>query len=304
MKSAQKTKLKKLIVAVASSEARMIGECHRYRMPAFTCPRSAFSDGGSSGLIDESVKADTRNEIASAIRAPGAENAWTSRPPMLGPAAVDPRARVEREEKCRRDLRRSQVAHLGSARVECEDADERERNQRDLVAEEGNGFAGPEAAELALAERARQGEEPPRNRSDCLAAQGIVPVHARTRLMSPLIVFARSSTCGAPPSGGRSETGSSELTSPLRERASTHSVEPSRIPTLRSPEADLSATLPCETAPIVWSPEAVLTLTEEPASRIRTSPDALFTFSDPPASRICTSPDAEFTLASPPMEPT
>jgi hypothetical protein len=58
-------------------------------MPALTCPRSAFSVGGSTGLIVESEKADTRNEHASAISAPGAENAWTSNPPMLGPATKE-----------------------------------------------------------------------------------------------------------------------------------------------------------------------------------------------------------------------
>ena len=58
-------------------------------MPAFTWPRSAFSVGGSSGLIDESVNAETRNETASAISAPGAENAWTRSPPMLGPATKE-----------------------------------------------------------------------------------------------------------------------------------------------------------------------------------------------------------------------
>ena len=78
--------MKKLIVAVASSAGRSIGECQRYDMPAFTCPRSAASAGGSCGWIDDIVNAETRNEHESTISAAGAENAWTRSPPMLGPA--------------------------------------------------------------------------------------------------------------------------------------------------------------------------------------------------------------------------
>src|SRR5919197_2235795 len=85
MNSAQKTKLKKLIVAVASSEARITGDRQRYRRPALMCPLSASSVGGSTGLIELRVNAETTKETASAISAPGAESAWTRRPPTLGP---------------------------------------------------------------------------------------------------------------------------------------------------------------------------------------------------------------------------
>ena len=55
-------------------------------MPAFTCPRLASSVGGSVGWIEPSENAETRNETASAISAPGAEKICTRSPPMLGPA--------------------------------------------------------------------------------------------------------------------------------------------------------------------------------------------------------------------------
>src|SRR5690348_2685792 len=89
MKSAQKTKLKKLIVAVESSFARTIGEPQMYRMPAFRCPRPASSVGGSSGWIECIVQAETTYEKASTTSAIGAENTCTSKPPRLGPATYE-----------------------------------------------------------------------------------------------------------------------------------------------------------------------------------------------------------------------
>src|SRR6476661_8760503 len=82
--SAQKTKLKKLIVAVASSEARIRGECRIQDAPARRWPCSAGSVGGSSGEILLSEKAEIRYEKASARSAAGADSACTSRPPALG----------------------------------------------------------------------------------------------------------------------------------------------------------------------------------------------------------------------------
>src|SRR5690349_21482674 len=86
MKSAQKTKLKKLIVAVESSFARTIGEPQMYLMLAFRWPRPASSTGGSCGWIERIVSAETTNENASTTSASGAENTCTSSPPKLGPA--------------------------------------------------------------------------------------------------------------------------------------------------------------------------------------------------------------------------
>src|ERR671935_230052 len=85
MKSAKKTKLKKLIVAVASSDARMIDVLAMNRAPAERCPRSASSVGGSTGLIVRRQSAETRKEQASATSATGALKSWTSSPPTLGP---------------------------------------------------------------------------------------------------------------------------------------------------------------------------------------------------------------------------
>ena len=70
----------------------------------------------------------------------------------LSPAAapVDPRARVEREEEVGRQLGREEVAHLCRVRVEREHGDERERNQRHLVADERHGVPEPEAPETQI----------------------------------------------------------------------------------------------------------------------------------------------------------
>src|SRR5262249_16483029 len=132
-----------------------------------------------------------------------------------------PLAGVEREEQVRNERRRRQVAHLRGVRVQLEHGDERQGEQRDLVAEERDRLACPEAAEVARTQDPREAEQPPW----ALRCQGVG--HARVTLMSPLIVFARSSMCGPSPSGAVSDTGSSERTSPERERASTQSVEPS-----------------------------------------------------------------------------
>src|SRR5919198_348859 len=210
------------------------------------------------------------------------------------PAPVEPGTRVQREDQGRGDPGRGQIAHLGRRRVQRQHARERQRDQRDLVAEQRHRLAEPEPAEVALAENRGDAGAPRRGGIGQLER-----VHALTTVMSPLIELARSSTCGASPSGGTSETGSSERTSPLRERASTQSVEPSRIPTLMSPEAVFTSTLPCATEPIVWSPEAEFALTEADASRTMTSPDAVLTSSALPASLIWTSPDAELIFASP-----
>src|SRR5437764_15062960 len=86
MNSAQKMKLKRLIVAVASSEARIVGFPNTKRIPATTWPRSASSVGGSSGEIELRKNAEKRNETESTSSAKGAFSAWTRRPPRLGPA--------------------------------------------------------------------------------------------------------------------------------------------------------------------------------------------------------------------------
>src|ERR1051325_4982250 len=93
MKSAQKTKLKKLMVEVASSELRTIAELRMKRMPDLMWPRSAGSTGGSSGEIERSVSAETTKEKASTTSAIGAENTCTRTPTTLG-AAPDETARL------------------------------------------------------------------------------------------------------------------------------------------------------------------------------------------------------------------
>ena len=68
--------------------------------------------------------------------------------------------------------------------------------------------------------------------------------------MSPLIAVARTSTSGPSPLGAESPTSSSELVSPLIERASIQSFEPGLTPTLMSPEAVCKVTSPEATLPI------------------------------------------------------
>src|SRR5262245_54023271 len=97
--SAQKTKLKKLIVAVAKSDGRITDECQIHDIPARRWPCSAVSVGGSSGLILLSEKAEIRYEKASASSATGADRACTSTPPMLGPPTNE-RARLPLRSDC------------------------------------------------------------------------------------------------------------------------------------------------------------------------------------------------------------
>ena len=63
---------------------------------------------------------------------------------------------MEREEEVRRELGCDEIAHLGGIRVERQDGDERQGDQADLVAEQRDGLAEPETAELrALAQEGR-----------------------------------------------------------------------------------------------------------------------------------------------------
>jgi hypothetical protein len=72
-------------------------------------------------------------------------------PPPAVP--VDERPGVERDEQVRRNACGAQVAHLRRARIECQHADERERDPVDLIAEVGDRLPGPEAAERAVSEQ-------------------------------------------------------------------------------------------------------------------------------------------------------
>ena len=62
-------------------------------------------------------------------------------------AAVGPGAEVEGEEEARGQLDRRQQAHLLGVGVEGEDGEQGDREQRDLVAEEGDGLPRPVVAE-------------------------------------------------------------------------------------------------------------------------------------------------------------
>src|SRR2546423_10205104 len=85
MNSADRTKPKRLTVAVAPSAGHMMRELRMKRRPSRTPPRLSASPTGSSGGIRESIEAETRKENASARSAAGPESSCTSSPPTLGP---------------------------------------------------------------------------------------------------------------------------------------------------------------------------------------------------------------------------
>src|SRR4029079_9991344 len=85
MKSAWNAKLKRLIVAVASSEPRIVGFRRTYLMPATPVPRAPVSVGGSTGEIEARKPAEKRYETESSSSVTGAFRIWTSTPPRLGP---------------------------------------------------------------------------------------------------------------------------------------------------------------------------------------------------------------------------
>ena len=63
---------------------------------------------------------------------------------------------VQREEQVGRELGCEEIAHLRGVRVEDEHRDERERDERHLVADERCGVAEPETPEtLVLAQEGR-----------------------------------------------------------------------------------------------------------------------------------------------------
>src|SRR5204862_214613 len=213
-------------------------------------------------------------------------------------ASVDPGPGVQREEQIRKEFRRRQKAHLGRARMQNEHADERQGDQRDLVADERDRLAGEEAAEVAVLTKQPWHETRPRS------GAGLDGHCARRTVTSPLIDVARSSTRGASSAGGSSPSSTSDLKSPLIARASTQTLEPWRMPMLMSPDIDWTSTLPAATEPIRWSPEAVLTSTPPPASSTDTSPDAARAESFPSTRPSLASPEAVLTSASPSTDDT
>ncbi len=86
--NAQKTKLKKLIVAVARSVARTTSDAAIQRSPTVT-PRSFSSGGGSAGRIRPRSAPEPRNETASSRSAPGAVTACVRNPAIVGPATKE-----------------------------------------------------------------------------------------------------------------------------------------------------------------------------------------------------------------------
>ena len=233
MKSAEKTKLKKLIVAVAPSAARTIGLPNTQRTPATTWPLPGASGarflgvdaseeegrddvgarvdderrGRRDGLHEQAADArsgDVRKSAAPVHDRPALDQAlaWHERdvdrhvrdleedaqradqerddehvrerervervgerqraeqggPAEVGGdhdvplplAPVGPGPRVERQEEVRCELCGDEVSHLGGARVEGQDGDERQGDHADLIAEQRDRLAEPETAELRV----------------------------------------------------------------------------------------------------------------------------------------------------------
>src|SRR5204863_4075557 len=94
-----------------------------------------------------------------------------------------------------------------------------------------DALADPEAAEVAPAHEVRRPSEQPGPAREGGRA-GAAGAHARRILTSPLIETARTSTNGpsSSPEGSTSPSSSSELMSPLIDRASTQTFEPFAIP--------------------------------------------------------------------------
>src|SRR5207253_11001443 len=73
------------MVAVAASDARMIGESTMKRAPARIWPGALGAGGGPWGPIRVIEKAESMNEAASTSSATGPENTWTRKPPSARP---------------------------------------------------------------------------------------------------------------------------------------------------------------------------------------------------------------------------
>ena len=82
-------KLNRLIVATDASEARTMPGRAMNRAPAASAPLPPSSVCASAGRMRARKKAEPRNDSASAATANGADSAWTSSPPRLGPATND-----------------------------------------------------------------------------------------------------------------------------------------------------------------------------------------------------------------------
>jgi hypothetical protein len=74
----------------------------------------------------------------------------------LARVAVDQGAGEQREDQARDECRRGQIAHLGGAGAGAEHGQQRQREQRDLVAEQRDDIPGPVPAERGLPQQGRQ----------------------------------------------------------------------------------------------------------------------------------------------------
>ena len=131
---------------------------------------------------------------------------------------VDPHAGRKREQQERQELDRSERSDLKRGCVQGEERHERKRDAADLRPELADRLRRPELQEIGMAPEAAT-----RPGWDWCAHQLLgssTGAGARASMMSPLTVFARTSTIGAssvgsPPSSGASARSNSELVEPL-----------------------------------------------------------------------------------------
>src|SRR5450755_2354950 len=100
---------------------------------------------------------------------------------------------------------------------------------------------------------------------------------ARKTRKSPLTVLARTTTVGPASSPGVSDSGTSELSSPEADPASTSILVPGAIPSWTSPETLCTVTLPSRSEPMRTSPETDFTDTEPSTESAATLPETVLT---------------------------
>ena len=141
---AENIRLKKLMVATASSEARTIGEPAMNRAPAVTEPFAVLSSAdGSAGRMRRKKKADPRNDTASATYGERGREQLHEQPADAGtadkrqrPARIDERIAVKVAVSRNHGYEQCRVSHVEQdaqrARSEChgEQLGQRENAQR------------------------------------------------------------------------------------------------------------------------------------------------------------------------------
>src|SRR5262249_10216078 len=113
---------------------------------------------------------------------------------------------------------------------------------------------------------------------------------ARNTWKSPLTVLLRMTTVGPDSPPGASESGTSEMSVPDADPASTSMLGPDAIPRSTSPDTLWTLTCPWRSEPTRTLPETDLTATEPSIDSARTLPDTARTSTSPVTRGSRTSP--------------